>query len=97
MEGWMLRVPVTRFGSCGTGREGLKRGWVIRIGVLILSGMLDYGGLWDREEGFEFLLKKLLGEEINMICIVMRISIYGVVVVAGAKREWRIYFAWGHI
>jgi hypothetical protein len=38
-------------------------------------------------------LKKLLGEEINMICIVMRISIYGVVVVAGAKREWRIYFA----
>jgi hypothetical protein len=45
MEGWMLRVPVTRFGSCGTGREGLKRGWVIRIGVLILSGMLDYGGL----------------------------------------------------
>jgi hypothetical protein len=29
MEGWMLRVPVTRFGSCGTGREGLKRGWVI--------------------------------------------------------------------
>jgi hypothetical protein len=40
-------------------------------------------------------LKKLLGEEINMICIVMSegISIYGVVVVAGAKREWRIYFA----